>query len=333
MTDKPRRNRRFSVDDLFTDTRPQATGVSDLADAKLIALDRIEGDPEQPRHHFDEERLAELAAAIKQEGVLQPIVVRYDEARDLYVIVHGERRWRASKLAGVSDIPAIIRSVPPQRRLIQQLMENVVRDDLNAIDRAAALRALREQMGNATWDQVADVVGIKRSRLFQLLGTEKLPDLAQQDIQSGKLSEKQSRALQGLSPAHQEALRSLIVDQHISATTAEKISRALKTYADRGTTGHAAAQEDVQRLFELLEPADSAALTSQTHTLLLAVQQQQAMELARLLSVPKANDQRLTREVAALAKSLTRAEGMSTQSLETLTALRDALTALLQTHG
>src|SRR5215208_3169700 len=95
------KKKRFTVDSLFADHRPQAVGVADLPTAKEIRLDRIEPDPEQPRRTFDAARLAELATSIGIEGVLQPIVVRYDEARDVYVIVHGERRWRASRQAGL----------------------------------------------------------------------------------------------------------------------------------------------------------------------------------------------------------------------------------------
>src|SRR5919206_4886606 len=103
----------------------------------------------------------------------------------------------APKLAELTTIPAILRDVPEERRLIQQLMENVVREDLNAVDRAAALWAFKAQMGNAPWERVADAVGIRRSRLFQLLGTDKLPVPVQDQIRSGQLSEKQSRVLQG----------------------------------------------------------------------------------------------------------------------------------------
>ena len=119
------------------------------------------------------------------KGVLQPIVVRYDEPRDTYVVIHGERRWRAARMAGLDRLPAVVREVPPERRLIQQLMENIVRDDLNAVDRAAALRALKAQLGDVPWEEVAGAVGIRRSRLFQLLGTEKLPEQIQDDIRSG----------------------------------------------------------------------------------------------------------------------------------------------------
>ncbi|MGI8643989.1 MAG: ParB/RepB/Spo0J family partition protein, partial [Thermomicrobiales bacterium] len=182
------RRRRFTVDSLFVDNRPQAVGVSDLPTGKEIRLDRIEADPDQPRQTFDEAKLAELAASIRREGVLQPIAVSYDADRDVYVVIHGERRLRAAKLAGIDVIPAVVRDVPDGRRLIQQLMENIVRDDLNAVDRAAALRALKKQLDDAPWEQVAEAVGIRRSRLFQLLGTEKLPDRAREDIREGRLS-------------------------------------------------------------------------------------------------------------------------------------------------
>ena len=222
------RRRRFTVDSLFTDSRPQAVGVADLVEAKQINLDRIRSDPSQPRQTFDEEKLEELAASIRLEGVLQPIVVRYESGRDIYIVVQGERRWRASRMAGLASIPAMVRDVPIERRLIQQLMENIVRDDLNALDRASALRALKVQLRDAPWEAVAEAVGIRRSRLFQLLGTEKLPETAREDIRSGRLSEKQSRALQGLPAAAQEALRDAIVSENIPAEEAARLSRSLR---------------------------------------------------------------------------------------------------------
>jgi ParB family chromosome partitioning protein len=329
-----RRSRRFTVNDLFTDTRPQATGVQDLPGAKEIDLSRIEPDPDQPRRAFDDERLEELAASIRAEGVLQPVVVRYDEPRDTYVLVHGERRWRASKLAGQKTIPALVRDVPEHRRLLQQLMENVVRDDLNAVDRAAALRTLRKQLDNAPWEQVAEAVGIKRSRLFQLLGTEKLPDTVRDDIQKGKLSEKQSRALQGLPPTQQEALRALMVEKDVSALVATKIARALKSMVNGDEISHSAAQTQVERLYALIEPADAEALARQTQTLLTAVQQRNTADLAKLLGVPRFDDQRMAREVAALARSLTRADAdqlaPNTPIRKSLEQLRAAIDTLLR---
>ncbi len=192
------RRRKFSVDALFTDTTPRAVGVEDMLDAKLIRRDRIEPDPEQPRQYFDEDALQDLATSIKAEGILQPIAVRYDEPRDVYVIIHGERRWRAAGIAGLESMPCVVRDIPEDRRLIQQLVENIVREDLNALDRAAALRALKQQMGDPAWDTVAEAVGIRRSRLFQLLGTEKLGEAVQEALRRGIVSEKQTRMVQGL---------------------------------------------------------------------------------------------------------------------------------------
>lgn len=337
MADKAptRRNRRFSVDDLFTDTRPQATGVRDLADAREIDLNRIEPDADQPRTSFDDDRLDELAASIRAEGVLQPIVVRYDATRDIYILLHGERRWRASHRAGITSIPALVRDVPEHRRLLQQLMENVVREDLNAVDRAAALRTLKQQMGDVGWDAVAEAVGIRRSRLFQLLGTEKLPDSAQEDIRTGKLSEKQSRALQGLHIAHQEALRALIVEEQISAQVASRIARALKASALEDVS-HSHAEDDVKHLYGLIEPGDINAIVAQTAALLGAVQEGQASDLALLLGVPRFDEQRVAKEIGTLARSLTRTDAhqleMSTTTRSGLEQLRSAIDALLRAN-
>jgi ParB family transcriptional regulator, chromosome partitioning protein len=228
MSGSRSKRRRFTVDSLFQDTSPRAVGVRDLVNAKEINIDRVEPDPEQPRQTFDEQSLEELATSIQSEGVLQPIAVSYDDASDRYVIIHGERRWRAAKLAGLSTVPAVVRDIPEERRLVQQLMENVVREDLNAVDRAAALRSLKRQMDNAPWESVAEVVGIRRSRLFQLLSTEKLAEPVQERIRSGELSEKQTRSLQGLSPDAQETLADLIVAGDASERTVRQISRELR---------------------------------------------------------------------------------------------------------
>lgn len=234
--------RRFNVDDLFTDTRPRAAGVSDLLDAKEIQLDRIEPDPDQPRNSFDQAGLEELAASIRAEGILQPISVRYDDDRDVYVIVHGERRWRAAQMAGLDAIPAIVRDVSGNRVLLQQLMENIVREDLNALDRAVALRTLKEQMDDAPWDQVAEAVGIRRSRLFQLLGTEKLSDGFRDLLRQGVVSEKQTRGVQRLSEEIQEELASRLQSGALDATDLDVAARAVR---DATTVEEARARLDL----------------------------------------------------------------------------------------
>ena len=227
--------RRFSVDDLFSDTRPQAVGVTDLVDAKEIRLDRIAPDPDQPRTAFDSAALEELAASIRREGVLQPIAVRYVAADDIYVIIHGERRWRAAGLAGLDAIPALVRDIEPGTVLVQQLMENIVREDLNALDRSQALRTLKDQMGDAPWDNVAERVGIRRSRLFQLLGTEKLAGGFRRLLRDGVVSEKQTRPVQRLADDIQEELAARVVAGTLEPAhldTAARIVRDATTAAE-----------------------------------------------------------------------------------------------------
>ncbi|CAN5160976.1 hypothetical protein BH23CHL1_BH23CHL1_23300 [soil metagenome] len=231
MSSRGERRKRFSVDDLFADTRRQAVGVSELTEAKQIQLDRIEPDPKQPRREFDPERLDELANSIRSEGILQPIAVRYLAERDVYIVVHGERRWRAARQAGLESIPAIVRDVPEDRRLLQQLMENIVREDLNALDRAHALRALKTRMQDAPWEQVAQAVGIRRSRLFQLLGTEKLSPRIQDALRQGIVSEKQTRAVQALPDDIQDELAEGLLSGTLQPSDLDAAARALRDTA------------------------------------------------------------------------------------------------------
>ena len=306
--------RRFTVDALFTDHRPQAVGVEDLPTAKEIRLERIEADPEQPRRTFDSDRLEELTASIRREGVLQPIAVCYDADRDVYVVVHGERRLRAAREAGLAVIPAIVRDVPQDRRLVQQLMENIVRDDLNAVDRAAALRTLKTQLGDAPWEAVAEMVGIRRSRLFQLIGTEKLSDRVRDDIRGGRLSEKQSRALQGLPSAQQEALHDAIIRYELSADEAMRTARALKRAELSDDAKTATAFIEALRA-EQKGASDQGDALSKAAGLFAAIEAAAAGErgsaealaaAARMAKASAFDGDRLRAEVLALARTLAR---------------------------
>lgn len=339
---RDRAKRRFTVDSLFTDTRPRAVGVDDLVDAKLIATDRIVADPAQPRRTFDEERLEELADSIRQQGVLQPIVVRYEQERDLYVIVHGERRWRAAQRAGTISLPALVRDVPADRRLIHQLTENVIRDDLNAVDRAAALRRLKTTLGDASWEQVAAAVGIKRSRLFQLLGTGKLSPQVQEDIQQGRLSEKQSRALQGMPAVKQEALREMLVQERLPEQAVMRLARAYREFPAVSDDPESA-RRALSELRTLLLPEQSDAIQHQTSTILRALgraaegsnsDRRRLGQLAKLVGSPNFDEGKLTRELSDVVRLLARLPLEPASRPETvteqLTELRDALDAILK---
>lgn len=339
-----RSRRKFTVDALFKDTRPQAVGVEDLAEAKEISLERIAPDPEQPRRTFDEERLQELTDSIRKEGVLQPIVVRYDADLDRYIIVHGERRFRASMRAERKTIPALVRNVPESRRLVQQLMENIVRDDLNAIDRARALRILKDQMDDAPWEAVAAEVGIKRSRLFQLLDTSKLSQPAQDHIRAGTLSEKQSRALQGLPEIYQRALADAIIERAVPSQVAVRIGRALRQSGRLATTGEAA-RKHVDELVSLAIGADESERASQVDRLLTtldtAIRHPEARasltEIATTMGAPKYAPERVTKSVGDLAQALAHADreriGKDPALRERLQVLADVIERLTSTDG
>ncbi|HYI24601.1 MAG TPA: ParB/RepB/Spo0J family partition protein [Thermomicrobiales bacterium] len=342
MSSEGRSRKRFTVDALFEDTRPQAAGTRDLADARLIDLARIHPDPAQPRRTFDPDRMEELAASIRIDGVLQPIAVRFDQENDRYVILHGERRWRAAKQAGLTAIPALVRDVPVERRLAQQLTENVQREDLNAVDRAAALRALRSQLGDPPWETVADAVGIKRSRLFQLLGTGKLAPEAQEDIRSGRLSEKQSRALQGLTGAKQEALRALIVADNIPAPAALRLARAWRDEPDIEGSDVETARQRLGELRDFVFGANVTQVARQTSALLAAIRaaasgaDRERMALERLASTLDSGrfaTDRFERDVNNLARSLSALppDQVSTAQ-DRLAELRDTIALLLATE-
>jgi len=318
-------------------------GVKDLTDAKIIALDRIVPDSAQPRRTFDPERLEELTASIRAEGVLQPVVVRLDRERDRYIIVHGERRFRASRLAGLAEIPAIVRDVPRDRLLVHQLMENIVRDDLNAIDRASAIRALRSQLGDPPWDDVAAAVGIKRSRLFQLLGTEKLSSRAQSDIQEGRLSEKQSRALQGLPAAKQEALRTLMVAENLPAAIATRLARAFRDVPVSPEDDLEAATSALVRLRSIVDPRERSGLEQQSLLLLGAIGEarrgsrtgrERLHNLVDLAGTARFTDERFYKDLNAFSRTLaglaSKSAAATPETSAALRSLREAVDALLQ---
>jgi ParB family chromosome partitioning protein len=189
-----------------------------------LPVDRITPNPQQPRRHFDEAELARLAASIGQHGVLQPVVVR--EQGDGYELVVGERRWRASRLAGRPTIPAVIKDVSAPALLELALVENVQRHDLNPIELALAFRALAE--AGATQEEVGRRVGIDRSTVANHLRLLDLPRELQADVEGGALSAGHAKALlQVASPERRRHLRDRIVAEGLSVRAAEELGRAL----------------------------------------------------------------------------------------------------------
>lgn len=162
-----------------------------------IALDSIEGNPQQPRKRFDEESLASLAASMREVGVLQPVVVRRLPGGAGYELVAGERRCRAARLAGLEEIPAIVRSdVDEMHSLTEALIENVQREDLSPLEEAAAYRQLIDDF-ELTHDEVAGAVGKSRSAVTNTLRLLQLPAAVQGLLERGEITAGHARALLG----------------------------------------------------------------------------------------------------------------------------------------
>jgi ParB family chromosome partitioning protein len=169
--------------------RPRDAGRSAGVDVHRIELGKIEADPEQPRRQFDEARLEELAASLRQHGQLQPIRVRWDSKASVYRIVAGERRWRASKKAGLLTIDAIIvdDSTSLEAIRVEQIVENLQRDDLSKTDTARAYRHLMESWG-ITARELAGRLGVSESTVSRGLGVLKLSDEERAKVDAGEVA-------------------------------------------------------------------------------------------------------------------------------------------------
>ena len=187
-----------------------------------LPIASIDPNPEQPRRVFDEGQLESLVSSIRVHGVLQPVVVR--RAGDRYELVVGERRWRASKAAGLDTIPAVVAEVDPADRLEVALVENVQRHDLNPMELAVAFRTLSET--GATQEEIGRRVGLDRSTVANTLRLLDLPSEYQTDVEAGRLSTGHAKALlQVGQPERRHQLRERILKEGLSVRAAEEIAR------------------------------------------------------------------------------------------------------------
>jgi len=166
-----------------------------------VNLDELHPNPYQPRKIFDEDALKELASSIKEHGIFQPIIIK--KAIKGYEIIAGERRVKAAKLAGLKDIPAIIRDFNDQEMMEIALLENLQREDLNAIEEATAYKKLQENL-NVTQEELAKRLGKSRSHITNMLGLLTLPEEIQLDIQSKEISMAHARLLSKLENKEQQ---------------------------------------------------------------------------------------------------------------------------------
>lgn len=191
-----------------------------------IPLEKLKANPNQPRKIFDEDSLHELAASIREHGIIQPIIVE-ENSDGTYIIVAGERRSRAARMAGLREVPAIIRNYSDERRLEIALIENVQRSDLNPIEEAQAYKRLMELTG-LSQDEVAARVGKNRSTVANALRLLKLPEDMQNALAAQQMTSGHARAiLSVVNPADQRVLFGKILAEAISVREAEKFAQEL----------------------------------------------------------------------------------------------------------
>lgn len=210
------------LDDTFDTTAQQEQKVSEQSTLPVL---KIHADPNQPRRHFEKAALEELAASIKEYGVLQPIIVT--PKGDEYEIVAGERRYRASELAGLKEIPVIIRSMSGQKQLEVSLIENIQRRDLNTIETATAYAKFRDQF-NLTAEQIAERVHKSPSAVTNTMRLLKLPPEVISLIAEGQLSEGQVRPLIGQDDNLVVKLVPRIISEEWSARKVEQYMVSVK---------------------------------------------------------------------------------------------------------
>lgn len=192
----------------------------------MLKINQVEPNREQPRKHFEEDALLELADSIKQYGVLQPLLVR--KRKDYYEIIAGERRWRAAKLAGVKEVPVIIKEYTEQQAVEIALIENIQRENLNPIEEAMAFKKLLTEF-NLKQDEVAERVSKSRTAVTNSMRLLKLGEKVQQMIIDDMITTGHARALLAIDDEEQQyLLATKIFDEKLSVRETEKLIKSLK---------------------------------------------------------------------------------------------------------
>lgn len=216
------------------------------ADLREIPVDLLQRGRYQPRIDMREETLSDLAESIKAQGVVQPIVVRpVSDGR--YEIIAGERRWRAAQLAGLDEIPAIVKDVPDEAAVAMALIENIQREDLNPLEEANAIKRLIDEF-DMTHQEAGDAVGRSRTAVSNLLRLLDLSPSVKPYLESGELEMGHARALLALAPDQQLQAAQTIIKRGLSVREAETLSRSMQAGKSTKTSKAKKVDPDVQRL-------------------------------------------------------------------------------------
>jgi ParB family chromosome partitioning protein len=231
-----------TADRATADAQPAES--TDTRDMRSIPVEYIERGRYQPRRDFDPEALQELANSIRAQGLMQPIVIR-PIGDQRYEIIAGERRWRAAQLAGLADIPALIREVDDEAAIAMALIENIQRENLNPVEEATALQRLQSEFG-LTQQEVADAVGKSRSAVANLLRLMTLQPEVRKLLEHGDLDMGHARCLLALEAADQVAAARQVVARELSVRQTEALVRRLQAEAQESPP--AKLDPDIRRL-------------------------------------------------------------------------------------
>jgi len=225
-------------------------GDSSSVDGELkeLPVEKIQRGKYQPRRDMDPQALEELADSIRKQGIMQPIVVR-PITTDRYEIIAGERRWRAAQLAGLDRVPALIRDVPDEAAIAMALIENIQREDLNAMEEAMALHRLQEEF-ELTQVEVAEAVGKSRTTVTNLLRLLHLTDEVRTMLEHGDLEMGHGRAMLTLAPEQQLAVARQVEAKSLSVRQTEALVRKVQTEAVALPVDKPKQDKDVARLEE-----------------------------------------------------------------------------------
>lgn len=237
---KPRRGLGMGLDALFDASSIEVEGGR----LRMVPLSAIEPNKDQPRREFDEEKLQQLADSISRYGVLQPLLVR-DMGNGRYHLLAGERRWRAARLAGLTELPVQLKELEDQGVLEVALIENLQREDLNPMEQAGGYRRLMEEF-SLTQEEVAARVGRSRPAVANTLRLLSLPKTIQDMVQEGALSEGHGRALVGLDESVSLPLALQACEQGLSVRQLERLASAA---AKAGREGESPAPEPAKDLY------------------------------------------------------------------------------------
>ncbi len=220
---------------LLADVAPGGTSPNATpSGARQVPIEKIRPNPNQPRRDFSEKDLQDLAASIREKGVIQPLILRpHPHDPGDYEIVAGERRWRAAQIATLHELPAVIRELSDSEVLELAIIENIQRADLNAAEEAAGYRQLMDRFGH-TQERLAEALGKSRSHIANLLRLLTLPDSVLDLVRSGKLSAGHARAL--ITATNPEALARQVIERELSVRQTEQLARAAAARAESPAT-------------------------------------------------------------------------------------------------